>query len=118
MRVIVTGGRGYADYRKVFSELEKLPREGLVIIQGGAFGADFWAKHWAHDKSVHCLEFKANWALGPVAGHWRNRRMLVEGKPDLVLAFPTPGAENKGTNDMINQAERAAVKTLIIGEQK
>lgn len=39
--------------------------------------------------------------LGPL----RNQRMLEEGKPDLVVAFPGGG----GTKDMVRRAAKAGV---------
>lgn len=43
-------------------------------------------------------------AAGPI----RNSRMLREGKPDLVLAFPGHG----GTADMVKQAGEAGVGVM------
>src|SRR5262249_16770583 len=41
--------------------------------------------------------------LGKKAGPLRNQRMLDEGKPDLVVAFPGGG----GTKDMVRRAVQA-----------
>jgi hypothetical protein len=43
--------------------------------------------------------------LGKKAGPLRNQRMLDEGKPDLVVAFPGGG----GTKDMVRRAVKAGV---------
>jgi len=43
--------------------------------------------------------------LGKKAGPLRNQRMLDEGKPDLVVAFPGGG----GTKDMVRRAVSAGV---------
>ena len=40
----------------------------------------------------------------------RNRRMLIEGKPDLVLAFPG----GKGTANMVEISRKAGVKVVEI----
>jgi hypothetical protein len=43
--------------------------------------------------------------LGKKAGPLPNQRMLDEGKPDLVVAFPGAG----GTKDMVRRAVKAGV---------
>lgn len=118
MRVLITGSRHFDDW-KLFTQTmleqgfvgEKKLQE-LVVIQGGAKGADFLAKVWAKWLGVLCIEYPANWTLGPVAGVLRNTRMLSEGKPDLVIAFL---AENsKGTANMIEQAEAVGVPVKVV----
>lgn len=111
------------DYKKVFSYLDSryiaapLNTDNpyyhdMVIIQGGAKGADFLAKCWAKEKAVPCEEYPADWSLGKQAGIIRNKRMLEEGKPDLVLAFPG----GKGTANMIWQAVDAGIEVYIVGD--
>ena len=41
----------------------------------------------------------------------RNARMLAEGKPDLVVAFPG----GRGTADMVAQARKAGVRVVLAG---
>jgi hypothetical protein len=53
-------------------------------------------------------EYKAKWdKYGKSAGPIRNKKMLDEGKPDLVFAFPG----GPGTNNMIKQAKE---KNILI----
>lgn len=108
-RVLVCGGRDYDNHRLLGFVLDKLyvHRSGIAcIIEGGQSGADALAKEWAIQRGVPWSEFKANWTLyGNAAGPMRNRRMLDEGLPDLVVAFPG----NKGTSNMVRQAERRGV---------
>jgi len=106
-RVLVCGGRHYPDRAAVFRRLDALAAEHTVlwIIEGGASGADRWAREWRHDRLHPGTTYKAAWALGRGAGPQRNRRMLDHGRPDLVLAFP--GGD--GTANMIAQADAAGV---------
>ena len=77
-----------------------------VLIHGNATGADTLAMRWAVARRVSHLPFEADWQIhGDLAGPIRSRRMLVEGIPDRVLAFP--GGE--GTRNMVFQAKRAGV---------
>lgn len=105
MRLLVCGSRNWTDVDAVAERLEKyLPS---VIIHGGCpSGADRTAAGWAHVFQVPTEVFPANWTLnGKAAGPIRNRQMLEEGKPDLVLAFGT----GKGTDGMVRLAEKAGI---------
>lgn len=113
MRVLVCGGRNFFNkilFKRTMDALhEKDPI--TVIIQGGATGADYLAKHWA--KCIACIpqeEYKADWGQGRSAGPKRNAFMLKEGKPDLVVAFPG----GKGTADMVKKALKAGVKVIEV----
>lgn len=109
MRILVCGGRDYNDAEAVNRALDKLHAErGIsVIIEGEQRGADILGREWAKSRGVLHLPFPADWkkyrgAAGPI----RNRRMLDEGRPDGVVAFPG-GA---GTADMTAKAEAAGLK--------
>lgn len=111
MRVLVCGGRDFENFTAVDNRLEKLDREGLVIIHGDAKGADTLAGDWAHMNYISCWKFPANWPKYPkAAGPIRNKQMLDEGKPDLVIAFPG----SKGTAHMIKIAKEAGIPVEMI----
>lgn len=113
MRVLVTGGRTYQDHARVHAVLDKLHAEaGIdVIIQGGARGADHLAWDWAISNGVEQQQFDADWEnQGTFAGPARNARMLAEGRPDLVIAFPG----GRGTADMVRKARKAGVNVVEI----
>lgn len=106
MRVLVCGGRDYLDRERVYAELDAmLPKMGTLMC-GGAPGADTLAWDWGWSRGFYCQRYMAEWKKhGRAAGPIRNARMLEEGKPDLVVAFPG----GTGTEDMIRQAEAAGV---------
>jgi hypothetical protein len=102
--VVVTGGRGYADRGAVFLALSQLHkgRPITLLVHGGAPGADALAKEWAEHAGVMLMEFPADWEkYGRRAGPIRNREMLKESYPDLVVAFPG----GKGTASTVGYAE-------------
>jgi ABC-type Fe3+-hydroxamate transport system substrate-binding protein len=112
-RVLVCGGRDYSDVHRVEAVLSKLHDEAGIdlIIQGGARGADLMAHLWAGRNGVPSDTFEADWEnQGSFAGPTRNKRMLDEGKPDLVVAFPG----NRGTADMVRKARKAGVPVVEI----
>lgn len=113
MRVLVCGGRDYRDGDRVSAVLHKLNNEAGIdlIIEGGARGADYLAHVWATMAGVDTERFEAEWEhFGKMAGGIRNTRMLTEGKPDLVIAFPG----GRGTADMVRKARRAGVDVVEI----
>jgi len=111
MRVLVCGGRNFKDRATVYRELEALYPKMGALMSGGAPGADTLAWDWSWTRGLHCERYLADWkAHGPAAGPIRNQRMLDEGKPDLVLAFPG----GRGTADMIRRARAAGVEVKEI----
>ena len=111
MIVLVCGGRDYQDRRVVFDTLDRLhEREGVsLLIEGGARGADRFAREWAQERGCPYRTFCAQWKkYGKSAGPIRNAEMLRFGKPQLLVAFPG-GA---GTENMIDQANAAGVDVL------
>jgi hypothetical protein len=110
-RLLVCGGRDYADAAFLFRTLDDLHREHQFreFMQGGARGADALAKDWAmtHPDIVR-FECKPDWKkFGAAAGPIRNQRML-EWPPDIVVAF----AGGKGTADMVGRARAAGITVI------
>lgn len=86
LRIVVTGGRDFADRALVYRILDML--RPSRIAQGGATGADQWAREWARDHDVACVTYIADWKqYGKAAGPIRNEKMCREEKPDAVVAF-------------------------------
>ncbi len=105
------GGRHFNDEAAVLDALDRLHAGCPItlIIQGGAPGADRLARKWAMVRGVDIRTFSADWdKLGAAAGPVRNQKMLVEGRPDLVVAFPG----GKGTADMVRRSERAGISAF------
>jgi hypothetical protein len=117
LRVLVCGGRGFADGPTVYRVLDAL-RAGpgiALLIEGGSRGTDDLAHGWAKQQpDVPTKRYFAQWALGRRAGPMRNAWMLEDGRPDLVVAFPG----GKGTADMIAKARAANVEVLVIHPER
>jgi hypothetical protein len=74
-------------------------------------GADLGAFLWAVQNSKKIKTYEAEWSkYGRAAGPIRNRRMIEEGKPNLVVAFPG-GA---GTANMTKLAREAGIKVIQV----
>ena len=113
MRLLVCGGREFTNDRLLAETLDALRREREIthVIAGGARGADSRAADWAVAQGIPCEVYMADWeGIGRKAGPIRNQRMLDEGKPDLVVAFPG----GRGTADMVRRARSAGLDVLEI----
>ncbi|WP_312313127.1 SLOG family protein [Sphingobium yanoikuyae] len=107
-RILICGGRTFNDQVAFARVMEG--REPSVIINGGAAGADRLARMWAGYRAIATFTFPADWErMGPSAGPRRNQRMIDEGKPDLVIAFPG----GRGTADMIRRARAAGIPVIV-----
>jgi len=113
-RVLVCGGRDFNNKEKVFSVLNSYDQDYdfTAVIHGAAKGADSAAGLWASSQQhIKEIRFPANWKkYGKAAGRIRNKRMLEEGKPDLVIAFPG----GRGTFNMVMEARAAGIEVIDI----
>ena len=97
--------------------MERFPK-GTTVIHGDARGVDTIAHCIAESLELQIIRFPVTpemWEVqGKAAGHFRNKRMLDEGGPDLVIAFVPIGIEARGTMNMIAQAEAYGVRVVKI----
>ena len=119
MRVLVCGGRDYTDRDHIWNTLTKIDAwrgPFSCVIHGAARGADEEAMIWVNTmadsgRSIHHAPFVADWRThGRAAGVIRNQRMIDEGKPALVIAFPG----GRGTADMVSKAKKAGIEVIEI----
>jgi len=118
MRVLVCGGRDYGykweggkkivDYDVINKAIDIVKEvKPSYLIHGGATGGDEIAVYTAKALDLPVVCFSADWKThGKAAGPIRNQKMLDEGKPDLVVAFPG----SSGTADMVRRANKAGVE--------
>ena len=111
-RILVCGGRDWSNGIMVSGCLDGFRNEyhhkgrPIVIVQGGATGADFLAKQYAIKNDIPYEEFVAEWnKYGRAAGHKRNTAMLDSGI-DIVIAFPG----GRGTQDTVGKAEKRGIR--------
>jgi hypothetical protein len=115
VRVLVCGGRDFDNPDWLSCSLGELSRGAgwTVVIEGGARGADRQAREWALANGLDVQTFEADWHVhGRRAGPIRNQRMLEEGQPDLVVAFPG----GHGTANMVRQAEARGILVHAFSE--
>ena len=129
MKVMVTGDRNWTDQAMIWSALNTIRLEAtspVVLIEGGARGADTiaalegqklgfmvieWPAHWSHNEKCppQCKE-----VVGKPAGVIRNRRM-IELSPDLVVAFHDDLGNSKGTRNAVDTAKKYGIPVRHYG---
>lgn len=129
MRVLVCGSREWEDNELIRTVLTGMLRmhelagvgESFTLIEGGAKGADRTARAWADDYGDYGVvveTFFADWHKeGKAAGPIRNKKMLEQGRPDLVVAFKdnfNHNLDRGGTEHMVKIAKEAGVKTVLV----
>ena len=120
MRVLVCGGRDF-DRATAWNWLERFAYGEIAevtgvnrpkitaLIHGGARGADEGAAEWGKSEGLRVLAFPADWKKhGKAAGPIRNQRMIDEGKPDVVIAFPG----GRGTANMVGLAKASGIRVV------
>jgi hypothetical protein len=109
LKILVTGGREYAEKEKVWEALDAVHRKSGIaaIVHGDARGADTLAKEWALERKIDHIPYPADWdKYKKGARPIRNQKMLDREKPDAVVAFPG----NDGTADMIKRSMLAGLQ--------
>lgn len=116
MRVLVCGGRDYADADAVFCAMFRLhvSRGVSVVIHGACrteVNADKLAGRWAEEMGIPVEAYPVDPRLdGPnprQAPINRNARMLMLSNPHGGVAFPSAGP---GTADMVARMEARNIK--------
>ena len=91
-------------------EIEKIKKEDLIIVSGGARGVDSLAEAWADSEGVKKLIFQADWkGKGKGAGYIRNVDIIENS--DLVLAIWN--GESRGTLHSLILAKRKGLKIYL-----
>lgn len=118
--VIVAGSRSFNDYSlmtvKMNRLLENYPNSEIVIISGGARGADRLAERYAREYNIALKIFPADWdKFGKSAGYRRNEQMH-----SYISQFPNRGCvcfwdgSSKGTQHNFKLAERFHTPLRIV----
>ncbi len=95
-----------------------------VLVHGGAKGADEYSQAVTKGlmklkgKDIEILTYRAQWdRYGKGAGPFRNRQMIVEGKPDQALGFidrPHVDAPiSPGSKNMYQQLKNNGIKVEL-----
>lgn len=109
--VIVTGGRAFKNREGLHRYLDRVHamRPIRELWEGGASGADQFAREWALENGVKVRTVQAAWAEhGRAAGPMRNAYMVTHANPFLVIACPG----GNGTAHAVETAKRHGLKVV------
>ena len=108
-RLIVAGSRTAEDRGWIYACLDRwvdLNDWPIVVLTGGAPGADRIGAEWAHQRGITTETFAAYWHThGRAAGPIRNAQMAMAGT-HLVVFWD---GQSLGTKDMIAKAEKRSL---------
>ena len=114
IKILVTGGRNFADKDLLWAYLDKLHRrhKRIAILHGECHtttNADKLSGEWADSRGMPHFKCPANWIYyDKAAGPTRNEWMIDIFKPDLIVACPGKA----GTKDCISRAENRGIKVV------
>lgn len=109
MRILICGSRNWTDKARIRAIIQLLVQTytNVIIIAGECIGVDLMTKSIALEMNLTYHGYPANWnAHGKAAGPIRNRQMLEEGKPDMIVAFSDDIANSKGTKNMLSISKK------------
>lgn len=115
-KVIIAGSRGFSNYKLLKEKCNEYLREkrkeyNIIIISGGARGADTLGEKYAQDEGFSLEVFPANWnKFGKSAGFIRNEQMAEVA--DALIAF-WDGKSN-GTKHMIEIMENKKLLVRVV----
>lgn len=115
-KVIIAGSRGFSNYKLLKEKCNEYLREkrkeyNIIIISGGARGADFYGEKYAQDEGFSLEVFLANWnKFGKSAGFRRNEQMAEVS--DALIAFWD--GKSHGTKHMIEIMENKKLLVRVV----
>jgi len=114
--VIIAGSRDFTDYEKLkkvcdFMLSKKKETHKIVIVSGGARGADKLGEKYSEERGYGLQRYLANWEKnGKSAGYLRNLEMA--NVADACICFWD--GKSKGTENMIKVAKERGLKTKVV----
>lgn len=115
-RVVIAGCRDYNNYEEAKAYIDfclsNIRKENnIVIISGGASGADAIGERYAEENGFKIEKYHADWkTYGKSAGPKRNKQMAEV--CDYVICFWNE--KSKGTKSMIDYAKRCGKPIKIL----
>ncbi len=104
MKYAIIGSRTCTSPKLVFPVLQRMLRQGDIIISGGAKGADILADEFAKQYNYTFIKHPALWEVyGKSAGPIRNKKIIDE--CDEVICFWD--GKSRGTKNSLGLARQA-----------
>jgi predicted Rossmann fold nucleotide-binding protein DprA/Smf involved in DNA uptake len=108
-KVLMIGGTDYNNYQAVDREIKQLVKvhgaSRLLVISGGATGADTMSEVAAHENNVHTAVVKALWKTRHRGAGPQRNSVMIALEPAEAIAF---GGDN-GTEDSVRKLRKAGI---------
>ena len=112
-RILVCGDRNWTD-EGVIGKVLSLVSPDTTIIHGACKGADIVAGRIARELDLEVKEYPARWDIyGYAAGPIRNRFMVEDADPELILVFHDDLKSSKGSKDMANLGKMMGIPVIL-----
>ena len=116
-KIVVAGSRSFNDFELLKSSIDYLifnlnltPQTKLIIISGGAKGADNLGELYGKLYGYEIEIFIPDWSIGKYAGIIRNKKMAEVA--DACIVF-WDGKSN-GSKNMIEQCKKKGIRCDVI----
>lgn len=120
-KIIIAGSRDFYEYdllcEEVGSFVEQLrdrkdinEDDSIIIVSGGAKGADKLGERYARERGYHCEIHLANWSIGKQAGILRNIEMAKVSQACIVFNRN----DSKGSAHMASCASKKGLTTKVV----
>jgi hypothetical protein len=118
-KIIIAGSRNFNNYSFLTTKmdilLEKLPPVSIIIISGGARGADQLGERYAIDNQYRFVLYEADWdKYGLGAGYRRNEQM-AQNATHCVCFWD---GKSRGTKHMMDLAQQYKLNLRVYRQQK
>jgi hypothetical protein len=119
-KVLMFGDRNWMATASVAKVIKRLlatyGTDDLLIIEGGAIGADQISGYLARASGIHVAEVKALWdTRHRSAGPQRNAVMAAL-EPDEAFCFHADLSKSKGSADMKRKLDKLGIKVTVISK--
>ena len=116
--IVVSGTRhGASDISKLHDTLKEIasPYKSIHLVHGGCRGVDIQCANYGVEMGWKVTQVDAEWSkYGSRAGPIRNKQMLKDYKPDVVVCFPHATRESKGTYSTIRLAKDVCNNIIVV----
>lgn len=119
-KVLMFGTVEWSNVKAVRREVKKLKKKygttHLLIISGGAPGADIISEMVAHEENIHVARVDALWSTRHKAAGPQRNEVMKELEPDEAIGFHPDIKKGRGSKDMYKRLLKADIPVRIVSK--
>ena len=114
MKIVFTGDRNWNNLERVRQVFATLSRDAVIIV-GDCRGADYLVNQVAKEYNHVVKVYKAYWdKYGDSAGPIRNKKMIDDETPNIIIAFHNDITNSKGTKNTLNEGKLQSIPCYLV----